>query len=148
MYCVTRQSQWGTGELVVEISEGGLDYTNPDALSAKYKGEFQEFSDPREAVDTAIRIGEEWQKVEPIEKILIAMGCTSGNTIPFEGMEMTPENLLALKEEAKKIWDSLEKCAQCGKVMGEEKFGMYALYNCCSERCAERWFADHVEEEE
>ena len=36
MFTVTRQRQFPDGENVVEVSAGGLDYTNPDALGAKY----------------------------------------------------------------------------------------------------------------
>ena len=49
-YTVTRQDQW-MGELMVEISEGGFDYTNPDMLSGRWEGEGETFIDPREAVE-------------------------------------------------------------------------------------------------
>ncbi len=42
-YTVTRQLQWPEGTPVVEISAGGRDYTNPDALSPHYPGEFETF---------------------------------------------------------------------------------------------------------
>ena len=54
-YVVTRQIQWPEGKHVVEISAGGFDYTNPDALVAKYPGEFGEFCDPREALKNGRR---------------------------------------------------------------------------------------------
>ena len=59
-YTVTRQHQWDTGNYVVEISGGGIDYCNPDALGKSFPGEFEEFEDVREAVDTAIQIAEQW----------------------------------------------------------------------------------------
>ena len=34
---VTRQLQWPEGKRVVEVSVGGIDYVNPDALVAKYR---------------------------------------------------------------------------------------------------------------
>ena len=34
-YTITRQRQFPEGTPVVEVSSGGLDYTNPDALVAK-----------------------------------------------------------------------------------------------------------------
>ena len=43
MYTVTRQCQWPDGDNVVEVSVGGIDYCNPDALSPKYAGEFEEY---------------------------------------------------------------------------------------------------------
>jgi len=39
MYTVTRQIQWPDGTPVVEVSEGDINYTNPDALKEKYPGE-------------------------------------------------------------------------------------------------------------
>ena len=95
MYIVTRQCQWPTGELVVEISTGGWDYINPDALVEKYPGEFVEFNDPREAVEAAIAIAKAWQKDEPGKNIGIAAGCTGGYTMPFE-----PQSIEELKRWA------------------------------------------------
>ena len=61
MYTVTRQRQFPDGENVVEVSAGDHNYTNPDALVAKYAGEFEEFTDPRDAVETAIQIVRDWR---------------------------------------------------------------------------------------
>jgi hypothetical protein len=80
---VTRQVQWPTGKPVVEVSIGGIDYTNPDALMAKYEGEFVEFDDPREAVEAAIRICRKWRK-DGRKDAKMGFGSTGGFTIPFE----------------------------------------------------------------
>lgn len=48
VWTVTRQRQWPDGNEVVEISLGGIDYCNPDALAAQYPGEFQQYADPVE----------------------------------------------------------------------------------------------------
>ncbi len=61
MYTITRQIQWPDGTSIVEISEGELDYTNPDALVEKYPGEFETFDNPIEAVNTAIEICKSWR---------------------------------------------------------------------------------------
>ena len=53
-FTVTRQRQFPDGTELVEVSAG--DYCNPDCLSARYSGEMEEFSDPREAVSVAIGI--------------------------------------------------------------------------------------------
>jgi len=50
MYTVTRQVRW-MGNIMVEISDGGFDYVNPDMLSEKYPGEGETFIDPRDAVN-------------------------------------------------------------------------------------------------
>ena len=62
MHTVTRQVNTFEGTKVVEISQGGIDYCNPGALSKRYPGEFEEFANPVEAVEAAILIAQQWQK--------------------------------------------------------------------------------------
>lgn len=145
MYTVTRQIQWPDGTPMVEVSEGGIDYTNPDALVAKYPGEFQEFRDPREAVETAIKICQAWRKDgEP--RAEIGIGATGGCTMPFDSIAFKEA-----KDWANTTWDKLEKCPTCGKVMedakewweaGEYLGGKFFSYQdgdkYCSEFCAEK----------
>jgi hypothetical protein len=80
---VTRQVQWPTGKPVVEVSIGGIDYANPDALVAKYEGEFVEFDDSREAVEAAIRICREWRR-DGRKDANVGFGSTGGFTAPFD----------------------------------------------------------------
>ncbi len=82
-YTVTRQLQWPEGIPVIEISAGGLDYTNPDALSAKYPGEFETYDDPVEAVEAAISICRAWRK-DGKKEAKVGYGATGGMTLPFE----------------------------------------------------------------
>ena len=82
-YTVTRQLQFPNGTPVVEVSLGGIDYTNPDALSEKYPGEFEEFNNPVEAVEAAIGICRAWRK-DGTPKARIGIGYTGGATMPFE----------------------------------------------------------------
>jgi len=144
MWTVTRQRQWPDGDTVVEISSGGLDYTNPDALAAKYPGEFEEFGDPREAVEAAIGIAEAWKADAPDEDIQVATGATGGYTMPFEGEELTEETKQGLHNWAEGVWGEFQDCGKCGdKITGkpvtlveydDEKF--------CSDSCAERWYEE------
>jgi hypothetical protein len=115
MWTVTRQIQWPNGDPIVEISEGGIDYTNPDALAAKYPGEFREFEDPREAVNTAIEICKAWRK-DGKPTAMLGIGATGGYTIPFDST--TFRNA---KKWAEETWDKLEKCPVCGTVMEDTK---------------------------
>ena len=139
MFTVTRQCQWPDGNNVVEVSVGGIDYCNADALCAKYAGEFQEFADPREAVETAIEICRAWRRDTKAQgkagRITIGVGDTHGMTIPFE-----PETFAHARAWAKQVWNSLAKCSGCQKPMQNEKW--YANdwdgLEYCSERCAER----------
>jgi hypothetical protein len=92
---ITRQCQWATSANVVEVSSGGIDYANADALCEKYPGEFKEFKDPVECIETAISIARQWQTDEPNLLIEIATGNTHGFSIPFEGepVRLTPDLL-------------------------------------------------------
>lgn len=102
-YTITRQSQWPGGLPVVEISEGGIDYTNPDALFPKYPGEFEEFNDPVKAVNVAIEICRSWRK-DNQHKAKIGIGATGGMTMPFE-----PTSFKAAREWAVNRKDNIEK---------------------------------------
>jgi len=112
MYTITRQRQWPDGTLVVEISEGGLDYSNPNALRRKYEGEFQEIADPIKAVTIGIFIFESWKKDEPKEDIFIGYGGTLGYTMPFE-----PSQINQIKEWAQKEYTKIPICYNCGELI-------------------------------
>jgi hypothetical protein len=115
MYTVTRQRQWPEGKQVVEVSCGGLDYTNPDALDEKYAGEFQEFIDPREAVGVAIEIARAWRN-DSQARVAIGIGATLGFTMPFE-----PTTFTAARKWATKAYQHAPKCAQCGGLLPRQR---------------------------
>jgi hypothetical protein len=145
-YVVTRQLQWSTGATVVEISKGGWDYINPDALVKKYEGEFEEFKDPREALKTAAAVAKHWQRDEPAQKIGIAAGFTAGFTMPFE-----PKETDELDKWAGEEFLSLPRCAGCGEILEEPDAGFRIegsddLF--CSEHCAENASSERWCEEE
>jgi hypothetical protein len=135
---VSRQCYWGVDpdeQEVVEIASGGIDYANPDMLVAKYAGEGEEYSDPREAVNAAIVIAEQWKLDKPDYVISIARGCTGGYTMPFESDDV--ENL---KKWAIETYEKLPKCDRCGEILQEGStcrltddpdYGEF-----CSENCA------------
>jgi len=135
--------------MVVEISDGGIDYCNPDALSAKYRGEFEEFADPREAVETAITIAQQWQADAPDKTILIDHGGTGGMTMPFDGMELGEETYTALREWANSQYEELEKCCRCGDILGKERWTHPELCEeekFCSENCCDNAYWDMMKE--
>jgi len=135
-WTVTRQMQWPDGANLVEVSEGGIDYTNPDALSAKYAGEFKEFEDPREAAETAIEICKQWRHDRPKDKPKVGAGATWGMTMPFD-----PSTFKELRTWAKLLWNKLEKCG-CGKPLPEKKHRWtaddWSGAEFCSEYCANK----------
>jgi hypothetical protein len=137
MFTVTRQCQWPDGKNVVEVSIGGIDYTNPDALSAKYSGEFEEYKNPREAVSTAIEIARQWRK-DSGKRIAVAVGNTHGMTIPF-----SPDTQAHAIAWAKQVWESLPKCAGCNEPLPDSERERWHANDWdgleyCSERCATR----------
>lgn len=150
MWTVSRQRQWPDGKCVVEISSGGRDYTNPDGLVPQYPGEFEEFEDPREAVEKAIAIAKAWQRDQPDEHVLIDHGATGGFTMPFDGQELSEDTYRGLRDWALGQWEKLVKCDRCGDIIpqsgrakggftidGNPEMGTY-----CSENCAEMVWAD------
>jgi hypothetical protein len=140
MWTVTRQRQWPDGGTVVEISSGGLDYANPDALAGKYPGEFEEFGDPRAAVEAAIGIAEAWKADAPDDDIQVATGATGGYTMPFDGEELTEETKRGLRGWAEGVWGKLPDCGKCGdKITGKPVTLVDYDEEFCSENCAERW---------
>jgi len=82
-YTVSRQLQWPEGTPMVEVSAGGIDFTNPDALVERYPGELCTYDDPVEAVDVAIEICRSWRQ-DGQPKAMIGIGATGGMTMPFD----------------------------------------------------------------
>lgn len=132
-YTVTRQCQWPEGTPVVEISAGGLDYCNPDALVERYSGEFCTYDDPREAVETAIAICRAWRK-DGQPKARVGVGATLGMTIPFEACSYD-----AARKWAEKKYQELPKCDRCGNLLPEHHYTHTELDDgrFCSSHCAE-----------
>ncbi len=148
---VNRQHYWGVDEddaYMVEIAQGGSDYSNPDELVNRYPGEGQEYYDPFEAAQAAVAIADAWQHDEPDKTINIAYGYTMGHTMPFS--PMTEEQVL---EWGRKKRDSLPRCDRCGGFFDDpDKF--WYLYDdqdagrFCSEICCDWAYASLQEEEE
>lgn len=138
MWTVSRQCQHPEGDLIVEISQGGIDFCNPDAFSPMFDGELKEYSDPREAVETAIAIAEQWQKtIKDKDEIFIGRGATGGMTMPFDGEPLTEETFASLRAHAEDIYEKLPKCDNCGGLIGKEKYHLEILdHTACSEFCA------------
>lgn len=132
-YTVTRQLQWPDGTYVVEVSSGGIDYTNPDALGAQYPGEFQTFADPLEAAKCAIDICEKWRG-DGCPQAAVGHGATGGMTIPFDTCSY--EDLLGWATTRRV---RMPKCDRCGDPLGERYYTHPDLpdQRFCREYCAE-----------
>ena len=60
--------------------------------------------------------------------------------MPFEA-----STIPQVRDWARRQYDALEKCAQCGELLGDERYGSWDFqeFDCCSERCAvKRYFAE------
>lgn len=151
-FTVSRQRRWDDGVNLVEITQGGIDYCNPDALVSKYRGEMEETISLSEAVENAIGIAEQWKQDNPKEQIFIACGNTHGMTAHLDEMELNEETYKQLREQAEKVDEKLPRCPHCGKILGKER---YRLYDCCdgddwfcSEYCAEEAYNDILADQE
>ena len=96
-YFISRQ-HYCTGVQMVEIAEGGMDYSNPDMLVEKYPGEGTEYDNPAIAVEKAIEIHKAWLKDQPDEDIQIGQVSTGGWTCEAE-----ESNYRSLRTWAKNI---------------------------------------------
>lgn len=105
---VTRQLQWPEGKRVVEVSVGDIDYVNPDALVAKYAGEFQEYDNPIEAVESAIDICRKW-RADGCKDAKVGFGSTGGFTMPFVVCSFEE----ARKWAGKLLASTIEHCEHC-----------------------------------
>jgi len=146
-YTVTRQHQWPSGDYVVEVSAGGLDYSNPDALVAKFAhlGEFVTFTSPVQAVEAAIAICEAW-RADGCPDAQIGHGATGGMTMPFDPCTYEEARAWAAKREA-----TLPRCDRCGELLPDK--GHYTVRELdeqrfCREFCAEEAAYDQFSEKE
>lgn len=146
-WIVTRQRQWPDGDLVVEISYGGYDYTNPGQLVRKYDGECEEFADPREAVETGIRVAQAWQN-DTAEEVCIGRGFTMGCTLPFDGDPLTEETFREYREWAAAEAEQLPKCDHCGGIIESAWVLPERDEEFCSENCADLAWEYMQEDEE
>ena len=135
MYTVTRQHQWPSGDHVVEVSAGGQDYTNPDALVESFArlGEGETFASPVLAVEAAINICEAWRR-DGGPTAQIGYGATWGATMPFD-----PCTYEEAREWAAKREEQMPRCDGCGELLPEEHYTVPELdgERFCREFCAE-----------
>ena len=139
-WTVTRQSQWPSGEKMVEVSAGGPDYSNPDALVCRYGGlgERETFDSPVEAVEAAIRICQAWRQ-DGAPDAQVGYGATYGMTLPFDASTFDEARTWARERLA-----NLPRCDRCGELLPERHWTTSELMDesLCSENCAERAYEE------
>jgi hypothetical protein len=140
-FFVSRQFYYYQQINAVEIAFPSIDYSGPDMLCEKYAGEGELYDDPRDAVNAAIEIKEMWEK-DSGEVVVITAGSFDG----FEGEESTVEEL---RTWAEKQYDSMEKCAVCGEILGENWYtnqdSEFSEDKFCSEVHADKAFFDNLD---
>jgi len=119
MFTVTRQHRWPDGIKIVEISQGGLDYTNPGALMPRWAGEGEEYLSPVQAVEVGIGIAKAWQE-ESKEPIYLGMGNTHGMTGFFDEQELTEETFESFLAKATELEGTMKRCDRCGELLGKK----------------------------
>lgn len=144
-FCVSRQLRWPDGLRIVEITEGGGDYMNPDALA----GHCHEHETCSEAVEAAIDDADKWARERPKDKIYLAIGYTHGMTAALDEMPRGAATYAMLRKIAKRHDATIPRCAECGEYLSDEKYGDPSAgeFDCCSERCAEKRYFVPIEEE-
>ena len=120
---------------MVEVSAGGHDYTNPDALVVKFArlGEGETFLAPVAAVEAAIAICRAWRK-DGAPTAKVAYGATGGMTMPFDSCTYEEAREWAAKRE-----EQMPRCDRCGELLPEEHYTVADLdgERFCREYCAE-----------
>jgi len=145
-FTVTRQHRWPDGEKIVEITQGGIDYSGSDALCKRYAGEMEEYQGLTPATEAAIAIAKAWQADAPNDDIQIAVGNTHGMGLHLSEEPATEEVFARMLAEAKQFDETLPRCVQCGDLLGKEKWHPLDMdaddYPCCSEHCADNLYRE------
>jgi len=150
-YFVSRQAYFYNKCHFVEVASGGLDYAGPDMLAAdaryRHFGDCQEYADPRDAVEAAIRIVRAWRHDLRSVVRLTAKGVVGGAF----GVEGEPLTVPEIRKWADQEWESLPKCARCGKPLPCKRDRVQLIDDpgigeFCSEECAQ-WVADQMARE-
>jgi hypothetical protein len=140
MYFVSRQHYFYQNIYVVEIAYPSIDYSSPDMLICKYKGEGESFNNPIEALEAAISILEAWKLDNPN----IEIGITYGH---FDMCEGSPEGIEDLRKKVQKDYDKLQKCSYCNKLIDEKEYYInqdfeFSEEKFCSEIHAEKAYSE------
>jgi hypothetical protein len=141
-FFVSRQRDFKSNFLVVEIAAGGPKKAGPDILTARYAGEQKNLVDPRDALNVAERIYKLWERDYWDEKKYLKIIVDSQNIYM---LDFSPKGLAVAQAWADKVYATMEKCGSCKRMMGNS-----ALYEVdeipnmvfCDEACCARKYRD------
>lgn len=140
IFFVSRQHYYYADELVVEIAQGGCDYSGADCLAKRFPGEMEDYVGMFAAMEAAISIARAWKKIE--KGIRIVHGCTHGMFTELPDSELFTERLAKKLLKAAKQFDDekLNHCQRCGDIMPEDQGWGNGFtpgeYPFCSDNCA------------
>ncbi len=137
-YGISRQIYYYTGDHVVEIQCGGIDYAGPDMLVCAFGyGEGREFDDPKEATLEAIKVLRAWRKAEPESDINLTVRGRLAGEWGCEGEPMPVHDVIVW---ARAEFDRLDRCPRCAEIMptNERDWWSHEFTDIkfCSENCA------------
>jgi len=104
-YFVSRQNYYYSAIKCVEIAVGGLNYAGCDMLCYRYSGEGEEYENPIEAVEAAIKIAKHWVR-DCHERIDVCAGHSQGMGLEFEPATLRELRTWAIEEKEK--WENFE----------------------------------------
>lgn len=144
-YYVNRVHSWPDGDYFVEVVLS-LDAGDPGTLVPVYRrlGEGDGFLNPKEAAVSAVRVQRQWIKDKQLDIELAYNGAFAGQ-LGVPGERVTACELFAW---ARKEFEQLERCAECGEIMGGERYMIFDDIDdtFCSQVCAEnaydKWLED------
>src|ERR1700722_14960014 len=114
-FYISRQRDFKSNTLIVEIACGGPKKASPDILTARYKGEQKNLVDPRDAINVAERIYKLWDRDYFDEKKFLRIIVDSKTNYLSD---FSSKSLATARAWANKIYAILDKCGNCNKAIG------------------------------
>ena len=118
-YMISRQRDYESDTLFVEVAVGGPAKAGKDILTIRYENncEGKNLVDPRDAIRCAEDIFKKWDRDYGDEKKRLRI---VGLETPLI-FDFTTKGIAAAKIWADRIYGSMEKCGYCNKPMGNRK---------------------------
>jgi|ERR1700722_2674254 len=141
-FYISRQRDFKSNTLIVEIACGGPKKASPDILTARYKGEQKNLVDPRDAINVAERIYKLWDRDYFDEKKFLRIIVDSKTNYLSD---FSSKSLATARAWANKIYASMDKCGNCNKAIGNSApFEIDDIPNkvFCTEMCCANKYRD------
>lgn len=122
---ISRQRDFKSNQLYVELAVGGPNKAGPDKLTVRYEalGEGKNLVDPRDAITVAERLYKQWELDYHDEKKklrIVNLKDKTTNLPVWLEFEFNTKGLADARKWANNTYDSMQKCAHCNKAMGNK----------------------------